>query len=271
MTVALIVPDLTNPFYPMVQRGLADVLQPAGYHAVVCNTDGSPEEELSILRDMVVTRQVDGVVIAAFGLGRKDLLKHRDVPLVRLGGGRFDADLGDLVRSDDEGGTAQAVRYLLERGHRRVAYIGGEPHAGPSDLRESGFRRAIAEAGQVVDENLVARTSYTRDGGRTAAGTLLGRVEPPDAIACANDLIAIGVLDAARERGLRVPQHLAVTGYDDIDAASLVTPALTTIVNPAREVGRACGEALLPRLTSDDAGPAREIVIANSLIRRESA
>ncbi|MDX6347168.1 MAG: LacI family transcriptional regulator, partial [Streptomyces sp.] len=88
---------------------------------------------------------------------------------------------------------------------------------------------------------------------------------------CANDLIAIGVLDAARALGLVVPDDLAVTGYDDIDAASLVTPALTTVVNPARQVGRACGEALLRQLTADEPEPPRELVIANSLLRRESA
>jgi LacI family transcriptional regulator len=271
MTVALIVPDLTNPFYPMVLRGLADVLVPAGYHAVVCNTDGTREEEIAFLREMA-TRQVDGLVIAAFQLSRKDFLAHTGtVPMVRLGGRAFDADLGDLVRSDDEGGMMQAVRYLLEQGRRRTAYIGGALHTGPSDLREAGFRRALAEADRPVDEDLVIRGDFTREAGRAAAEILLGRPDRPDAIACANDLIAIGVLDAARALGLVVPDDLAVTGYDDIDAASLVTPALTTVVNPARQVGRACGEALLRQLTADEPEPPRELVIANSLLRRESA
>jgi LacI family transcriptional regulator len=271
MTVALIVPDLTNPFYPMVLRGLADVMVPAGYHAVVCNTDGSREEELSFLREMT-NRRVDGLVVAAFQLSRKDFLEHgENVPIVRLGGGPFDPDLGDLVRSDDEGGMLQSARYLLEQGRDRVAYIGGPAHVGPSDLREAGYRRALAEAGRIVDEDLVIRGEFTRDAGRSAAKELLGRVERPDAIACANDLIAIGALDAARALGLDVPGELAVIGYDDIDAASLVFPALTTVVNPAREVGRACGEVLLRRLTGSEEQPARELVISNSLLQRESA
>jgi LacI family transcriptional regulator len=271
MTVALIVPDLTNPFYPMVLRGLADVMVPAGYHAVVCNTDGTREEELSFLREMT-NRRVDGLVIAAFQLSRKDFLEHgENVPIVRLGGAPFDPDLGDLVRSDDEGGMLQSARYLLEQGRGRVAYIGGPAHVGPSDLREAGYRRAMAEAGQVVDEDLVIRDEFTREAGLSAAKELLGRAERPDAIACANDLIAIGVLDAARSLGLDVPGELAVIGYDDIDAASLVFPALTTVVNPAREVGRACGEVLLRRLTDSEEQPARELVISNTLLRRESA
>jgi len=270
MTVGLMVPDVTNPFYPMVLRGLDDVLMPAGYHAIVYNTDGSREQEIAFLQSM--GSHVDGVVVASFQLARKDLLAHgTTMPLVRLGGGPFDADLGDLVRSDDEGGMAQAVRYLLEQGRRRVAYIGGVRHTGPSDLRETGFRRALAEVDRTVDEDLVIRGDFTRDAGREAAEILLDRADRPDAIACANDLIAIGVLDAGRKLGLSVPGELAVTGYDDIDAASLVTPALTTVVNPAREVGRACGAALLRQLTAKEKEPFRELVIANSLVRRESA
>ncbi|MFD7288460.1 LacI family DNA-binding transcriptional regulator [Streptomyces sp. NPDC059863] len=271
MTVGLLVPDLTNPFYPMMLRGMDDVLVPAGYRTVVGNTDGVREQELAFLREMA-TRRVDGVVIAPFQLTRKDLLEHHaTMPVVRLGGGPFDADLGDLVRSDDEGGMAQAVRYLLELGRSRVAYIGGARHTGPSDLREAGFRRALAEIGRDVDESLVVRGDFTRDAGREAAEALLDLEERPDAIACANDLIAIGVLDAARKRRLRVPEDLAVSGYDDIDAASLIIPALTTVVNPAREVGRCCGEALLRRLRAEQPEAARELVIANSLVRRESA
>lgn len=272
MTVALIVPDLTNPFYPMVLRGLADVLGPTGYHVVVGSTDGIREQEISFLQEMT-TRQVDGVVIAAFQLSRDDLLTHGgSVPLVRLGGGHFDADLGDLVRSDDEGGTAQAVRYLIAQGGERTAYIGGTRHTGPSDRREAGYRRALAEAGREVDESLILRGEFTRGAGRAAAEVLLARPDRPDAIACANDLIAIGVLDTARALGLSVPGELAVTGYDDIDAASLVTPALTTVVNPARQVGRSCADALLRQLDAgQNAAPPREVVIANSLVRRESA
>jgi LacI family transcriptional regulator len=238
---------------------------------VVCNTDGSREEELSFLREMT-NRRVDGLVIAAFQLTRKDFLEYgKNVPIVRLGGAAFDPDLGDLVRSDDEGGMLQSARYLLEQGRNRLAYIGGPVHVGPSDLREAGYRRALAEAGRVIDQDLVIRGDFTREAGRAAAKDLLGRADRPDAIACANDLIAIGVLDAARSLGLDVPGDLAVIGYDDIDAASLVFPALTTVVNPAREVGRACGEALLRRLTEAEDQPARQLVISNSLLRRESA
>ena len=191
MTVGLMVPDLTNPFYPMVLRGLDDVLVPAGYHAIVYNSDGTAEQEIAFLGAMA-TRQVDGVVITSFALAREDLLAiAKQMPLVRLGG-PFDSDLGDLVRSDDEGGMAQAVRYLLERGSRRVAYIGGALHAGPSDLREAGYRRALEETLGALDEDLIVRGGFTREGGREAAETLLSRDARPDAIACANDLMAIG-------------------------------------------------------------------------------
>jgi LacI family transcriptional regulator len=114
------------------------------------------------------------------------------------------------------------------------------------------------------------RGDFTRAAGREAARRLLSARVRPDAIVCANDLLAIGVLDVAREYGIDVPGDLAVTGFDDIDAASLVTPGLTTVLNPAREVGRACAELLLQRL-AQTGGPFREVVLASSLIVRESA
>jgi LacI family transcriptional regulator len=268
MTAALVVPDLTNPFYPMVVRGLEDVLVRSHYHAVVCSTDGRRQEELSFLRQMVA-RGVDGLVVAAFELSREDLQEFADLRLVLLGG-RFDADVCDLVRSDDEGGLVAVVRHLHAKGHRRVAYVGGMPGAGPSDLRERGFRRAMAEVALPCDESLLMRGDFTRAAGREAARRLLSARVRPDAIVCANDLLAIGVLDIAREYGIDVPGDLAVTGFDDIEAASLVTPGLTTVLNPAREVGRACAELLLQRL-AQTGGPFREVVLASSLIVRESA
>lgn len=268
MTVAVVVPDITNPFYPLVARGLESVLLPAGYHAVLANTDGRREEELAFLREMTAGR-VDGLVVSAFELTRDDLLAHRDVPVVRIGG-RFDADLGDLVLSDDVGGTAAAVRHLAGRGHRRIAFAGGNPGTGTSTDRERGFRDGVARAGLELDESLVLHGEYTRAWGRAAAERLLDRPVPPSAVVCGNDLVAVGVLDVARARGLDVPGDLAVTGYDDIDAASLVSPALTTVANPAREIGRVAGRLLLDRLTGRG-GPARRVVLASGLVPRGSS
>lgn len=268
MLVALIVPDLTNPFYPMVARGLEDRLVPAGYHTVVCNSDGRREDEVSFLAQLA-SRRVDGVVIDPFGVHREDLLAYRDVPIVQLGS-RLDTETGDIVNLDEAAGAAAAVRHLLSAGHRRIGYAGGPVGVGPADLREQGFRRALREGGVRLDEALVTRVEFTRGGGRAAGRALLEGAERPSAVVCANDLIAIGVLDEARARGLRVPGDLAVTGYDDIDAASLVIPALTTIVNPARDIGRVAGELLLSRLSGND-GPVRQVTLGTLLVHRESA
>ncbi|MFG3128074.1 substrate-binding domain-containing protein [Streptomyces tendae] len=121
-----------------------------------------------------------------------------------------------------------------------------------------------------MPEDLAVWTGFTREGGRAGAARLLDAAEPPDAVVCANDLIAIGALDVARERGLDVPGRLAVTGYDDIDAASMVSPALTTVVNPAREIGRSAARLLIDRLDGDE-GPAREVVLTHEVVRRTSA
>lgn len=134
-----------------------------------------------------------------------------------------------------------------------------------------GYRKALEAAGLPVPGELVVWTGFTREGGRAGATTVLTAGEPPDAVVCANDLIAIGALDTARAAGLRVPDDVAITGYDDIEAASLISPALTTVLNPAREIGRSAAQLLLDRLDGDGPGTAREIVLAHRLVPRESA
>ena len=129
----------------------------------------------------------------------------------------------------------------------------------------------IRDAGGSLSQDLVVATEFTRQGGIEAARILLDRHDRPSAILCGNDLMAIGVLDVARERGLEVPGDLAVIGFDDIDAAALVSPALTTVINPANAVGRSSAELLLSRLVGDYEGPAREVVVPTHLVIRASA
>jgi DNA-binding LacI/PurR family transcriptional regulator len=142
---------------------------------------------------------------------------------------------------------------------------------GPAQRRFDGFRNALVAAGCEFDDTLVATTAFTRDGGAIGLAKLLDAPHPPTAVLCANDLIAFGALGVAAERHIGVPTELAIVGYDDIDSASLVTPRLTTVQNPARDIGKACGDLLLGRMTGDYTGVQREVRIPNRLIVRESA
>ncbi len=269
-TVALVIPDITNPFYPELARGLQDILEQHEKHVIVCSTDGLAANETSYMESMTA-RNVDGMVVFSFHLGAADFARaaRAGISVVRLGAG-LDADDSDTVSSAERSGIAEATRFLVGRGYARIAFIDA-PHLNGLGQRLDGYRDALIESGIAVDEGLVVETEYTRRGGVDGMRRLLLLPQPPDAVVCANDLIAIGALDVLREARLRVPEDVALVGFDDIDAASLVTPALTTVSNRAYDMGRAAGGLLISRLSAAYEGPKRHVVLPTTLIVRESA
>ncbi|MFE2040573.1 LacI family DNA-binding transcriptional regulator [Streptomyces sp. NPDC059477] len=271
-TLALLVPDITNPFNTEVAAGMQEVALAHGYLTVVCEAPMNGPLLSEVLQQLTA-RRVDGIVLGRYGATRRDLdrVTATGTRLVRFGR-RLSEGPGDVVRADETEGARTLVEHLVRsRGCRRVGFIGGAPGIEPGGERYAGYRQALLDAGLEVPEDLVAWTDFTREGGRTGAARLLSADVPPQALVCANDLIAIGALDIARERGLRVPHDLAITGYDDIDAASLVSPALTTVFNPGRDMGRAAARLLLERLEDGEEGAAREVILAQRLVARESA
>lgn len=270
-TVALIIPDITNGFYTALARGFQDVLKRHGYHALVCNTDAELSEEVAYL-NQVVSRGVDGIVMAAFQVRSGDLRPalDADIPMVLLAPDPVPRGV-DTVGCDDAAGTVTATSYLLDKGFERVGYIGGPPGQGPSDPRYEGYLRALRDRGIDPDPDLLTSTDFTRDGGAKAGRALLDLPSPPRAVVCVNDLVAIGVLEVARERGVSVPSELAVVGFDDIEAASLICPALTSVVNPAREMGQTCARLLLDRIRGEHTGSARRVVLSHGFVTRDSA
>ncbi|MEE2037410.1 LacI family DNA-binding transcriptional regulator [Nocardiopsis sp. CT-R113] len=268
--VALVVSDVTNPFYPQMAAGLQDVLQPKGFLISMCSVRETPEDLDAALRHLL-DRKVDGVVLASLTAQERHYAAITDAgaSLVRLSG-ELDPRFGDIVRADDTGGMADAVTHVLERGHRRIGFVNGDPDTAPGRLRLAGYERALREFGLGIDESLVVSGPFTRAGGVEGAHALLALDPAPGALVCANDLIAVGALDAVRERGLTVPRDVAVTGFDDIEAATLLSPQLTTVHNPAREIGRTCARLILDRLSGDPAQGAREVVLPQKLIVRDS-
>ncbi|MER7892094.1 LacI family DNA-binding transcriptional regulator [Micromonospora sp. NPDC094482] len=269
--VAVVVPDITNTFYAVLTRGLADAVDGAGYGTYVCNTDGNPEREDAFLAD-VLDRGADGVVMAA---GRTAAQPRTGpagpgLPAVRVGGSRDDEPHADLVMPDDTVGSHAAVSHLIRRGARRIAIIEGPLPAGSA--REEGYRQALAENGLPVEPELMVHGDWTRPGGRRAMHLLMSAPERrPDAVFCANDLTAIGAIDAVHELRLRVPDDIAIVGFDDVDAATIVNPPLTTVRNPAYDIGRTAGELLLSRMAGTYDGESRKVVLPCPLVVRESA
>jgi LacI family transcriptional regulator len=267
--VALVIPDIANPYYPPLARGLEDGMG-NGYRTFICSTDGVPAREQVFLQE-VADRRVDGIVLDSFAMnaGGIKTVVPPSTPVVRIGTTVIDDPGYDTVRSDDEHGAFDAVTHLVRQGHRRIGMIQGPPGAGRS--RNDGYLRALKQAGAPRDPAIVTSTEWTRSGGAAAARRLLQRPHPPSAIFCANDLIALGAVDAAKDLGVQVPAQLALVGFDDIEAAALVSPPLTTVTNPAYETGLLAGRLLRERMTGQYRGVPRTVTLPCRLVHRATA
>jgi LacI family transcriptional regulator len=267
--IALLIPDITNPFYPTLARGLEAGIGGTGYHVVICNTDAGPADELEFVAEMC-DRHVDGIVLDSFGV-KVDEVRHvtgPDLPVVWIGADREGHPGIDIVRSDDEQGAFDATTHLLGRGRMRIAMIDGAPGSGTA--RTDGYRRALATAGRPMGTT-IRHGGWTREGGASAMRSLLEEDPRPDGVFCANDLMAIGALDALLAQGCRIPDDVAVVGFDDIDAASMISPSLTSVVNPAFDTGRTAASLLMERITGAYDGPQRVVTLPCRLVERQSA
>lgn len=267
--IAVVVPDITNPFYAVLTRGLADGVDPAGYGTYVCNTDGQVERERKFFDD-VMDRGVDGIVFASGETASAVSLSpaEHSTPIVCIGD-EAPHPQGDTVSPDDETGSREAAALLASRDYQRIAMIQGPVRYGTQ--RTAGFRAAMSAAKRRVPAELLVRGDWTRRGGYDAMTRLMSLARPPDAVFCANDMMAIGALDVAHERGLKVPDDIAIIGFDDVDAATIVTPQLTTVRNPAYEAGRTAGDLLLSRMTGRYSGAGRTVVLPCPLVVRGTA
>jgi LacI family transcriptional regulator len=247
MTIACIVPDITNPFYPALIRGIQSVTDKVSYDVLSVNTDGSAERERHFL-DWFRQGRVDGVIGVFFTLRASDfkLLIDAGVPIVRIESAKKrggDIALDDIY-VDSRAAARDVARYLIARGHRRIAMVAGR--GGPQGVRIEGYQDALREAG--LDSHVVVETTFSEVGGTRAAEQLLAGPFKPTAIFAANDLMAIGVMQALRGRGIDIPDQIAVVGFDDISAARLVTPPLTTVAQFQDRMGARAAEILLARL-----------------------
>jgi LacI family transcriptional regulator len=281
--IGLIIPDVSNPYYPQVARGVQDAAAAAGYWVFLCNSDRAAQNEVRLL-EALEQRRVDGVILDAGGPDDALLaaLRRAAVPVV-LVGSRIDDPAFDVVTVAPNGGY-EAVRHLIGRGHRRIGLIAGPPVAGADGTdgasgarlaKAGGYLQALAENGIAADPALTARGDYTREGGQAAMQQLLALAVPPTAVFAGNDLMAIGALSALRLAGRRVPDDVAVVGYDDIPEAAVTSPALTTVAVPKYEMGRAAAELLLERIgareSRDNNGGRRRVVLPYAIVRRETA
>lgn len=247
-TVGLVLPDIVNPFFPSVARGAEDAACELAYSLILCNTDLRPEREQEAV-ETLLARRVDGILFMPGAEGSREvveLLPGMGVPFVLMDE-PFGGDDAPGVYSDNVGGGYQAGRHLLEVGCRSMAFVGGPAGLPTVQQRLGGFRSALEGAGRQPCATVFG--TYRMDDGHRLMSRLLDEGVPLDGVFAADDLLALGAIEALTERGRAVPEDVAVCGFDDIAWARLVTPSLTTVVQRAYELGAVAARALIGHLT----------------------
>ena len=272
-TIASIIPDITNPYYPLLERKIQDVAKQHGYVHITYNTDGIAEEEHRCLQAVQQSR-VDGIFGSFFHVGPEDLrpLIEKNIAVVSLVAAREAApDFPlDMLYVDNVAAAYMAVTFLVERGHTRIGMIGGLDVA-VGQKRLEGYIKALTQHGIPIAQEMVRHGDFTEEGGYREMCVLLQASPRPTAVFTANDLMALGALFAIKESGLRVPDDVAIVGFDDIPTSRLVSPPLTTIRKPQNLIGQRAVEMILERLDNTVAPKGRCEEIPFELIIRQSA
>src|SRR4051795_13573790 len=268
-TVGVLVPDLTNPLFPPIVRGIEDRLGAAGYTSLIANTDNDADRERQDF-DAMRARQVDGFITATARLDREFVAETEDIsePIV-LVNRRLEDESLPAVTVDDQEGSRLAVEHVIALGHRRIAHLGGPQALSTGHQRHLGFLAAMAAAGLDGDHAIRFCHAFTEQEGARVCRELLDTAPDVTAIVAANDLLALGCYDVLAERGLRCPQDGSVGGFNDMPFADRFDPPLTTVRIPHREIGAAAADLLLERL-ADGNGAAPQVLLPPSLVARGS-
>jgi DNA-binding LacI/PurR family transcriptional regulator len=271
--IALALPELDLPYFAELARSVIKSAEARGWTVLIDQTDGLVEREQLVI-DGIRGRLIDGLIFSPIALGADELGRRRDtVPLVLLGERVYDGP-ADHVSIDNVAAGRVATGHLVGLGRRRIAAIGDQPRpqSQTAHLRRRGYEEALADAGLPVRPDLLIEVdAYHRADGAAAARQLMALPEPPDAIFCFNDLMALGTLRALLELGVRVPQDVAVVGWDDIEDGRYSTPTLTTISPDKQQIASLAVEFLAARLGEGRAEPAREVTAGFELLIRESS
>lgn len=270
-SVGVMLPDLTNPLFPPIVRGLEEVLRPNGLVSLVVNTDNDPGREARLFAALQA-RQCDGYVLAT--ASRSDAvveeIARRGVPAV-LVNRLTEAPLVPSVAGDEAAAVGAAVEYLVELGHRRIAHIAGPRDLSTGYVREHAFHDAVRRHGLVAAEcPTVPAGAYTEAAGHHAALALPVGSCRPTAILAGNDLLALGAIDGLLEQGIACPSEVSVVGFNDMPFLSRMSPGLTTLHLPKREMGVQAAKLLLDRIADASTPDARRLLLPCPLIIRES-
>lgn len=267
-TIGVVVTSIADPFNGDVVDGIEEVANENDLSVLLAASHGKSDRELMMVRNFH-ERRVDGIVVASSRVGAMYLpiLSELRTPIVLINN-QHRSEFAHAISIDNVTGAALMTDHLLQLGHRRIAYIGDEFGLYSDQERWEGYRLSLDRAGISVDESLVAKGDGKADGAGRALGLLLALPEPPTAVFCYNDMTALGAIRGAREAGVEIPRDLSIAGFDDIFIASYAAPALTTVRQPRREMGRRAMQILTALLAGKE--PEKSILISGELVVRDS-
>jgi len=275
-SIGIIIPDISNPVYPIAVKVIHDIAKERGYYLILGNTYGRVDEERELLQ-MMARERVAGLILSICE-GEDDTACNADLKEMQKSGvaviltGREKGDLGvDEITVDNEKGACRATQYLMKTGRKRIAFLAGRRGLLATEGRLAGYRQALSEKGLKCDGLVSATEEWTRESGRKQMEKFLQDGQRLDAVFCGNDLLAIGAMEAVKKSGRTVPDDIAIVGFDDIELASLVTPQLTTVRQPLDKVASLACSLILDRIEGKEQGGPKEILIEPELIVRESA
>jgi LacI family transcriptional regulator len=269
-TVGIVIPDLMNPLFPPIVRGIDEVLEPAGYSGLIVNTDNDPGREQWQIEHLR-SRQVEGLIVATARIEHPLMERlHRDGVVMVMVNRRPEALDVPSITPDDAAGVEQAVRHLADLGHTRIAHVAGPANTSTGVSRARAFRAAVRELGLDDDPALlVTADSWNEAAGAVGLRRLLDAGAQFTAIFAGNDLIALGCYDVFRERGIECPADMSVVGFNDMPFLDKLQPPLTTIAIPHQQIGAEAARLLL-EVIADPSRPARSVLLPLSLVVRGS-
>lgn len=274
--VGLILPDITNPFFPGIARGAEDKANESGYSIIFCNTDDKLEVEEKYI-ETLTKKMADGIIIAhsSNSVKMSEILERCKVPIILIDRDFYSENIRGKVLVNNLEGAYKGVSYLINKGYKKIAYLSGSLKTKTAKDRLDGYKKALSDKNLEYDETLVKCGEYKIDWGRAGVKELLSENKQFDAIFCGNDLIAIGAMKELKEKNYKIPSDVGVMGFDDIYLAGLVEPALTTIRQPNYSMGYKAMELLLENIKNNNKNSSisemktitleTEIIVRNSI------
>ncbi|SJN56886.1 HTH-type transcriptional repressor PurR [Vibrio ruber DSM 16370] len=252
-TIGMLVTQSTNPFFSEVIDGVESYCYRQGYTLILCNTGGLYEKQRDYIR-MLAEKRVDGILVMCSDLTAElwEMLEaYSDIPKVIMDWGPENSQADKIIDNSEEGGYL-ATKYLIDKGHRRIACLSGHLAKAACQERIQGFRRAMAEASLTPNEDWILEGNFECDTAVLAADKIIVMDEQPTAVFCFNDTMALGLISRLQQRGIKVPEDISVIGYDNIEISEYFSPPLTTVHQPKRRVGKNAFEILLERIKSKE-------------------